>query len=297
MDFRDLKYFEEIASQGHVGRAAEKLCRTQPALTKCIDRLEEEIGERLFERSGRGIQLTGAGKVLLARTRQMGLLMDETMREIQDFAQGLEGHIRLGCVPTLAEHLLPDISEKLLGEARNVTLQLVVAMNDALLARLKDGELDLVVGPLVQNSDFEGVPIIEDDVVVLASANHEIFRRPVTMQALLDHKWVLPATTVASRQWLDQTFDRCGLPRPTVQITSTVLNLLLPLVERTGLLGFASRLNLSTGRANLREVCLPETTMRRRMGIAYRKNAYLSPAVRRLIALLQDNREMMCLTT
>lgn len=49
MDFRDLKYFEAIADEGHLGRAAERLYRTQPALTKCIDRLEDELGAKLIE--------------------------------------------------------------------------------------------------------------------------------------------------------------------------------------------------------------------------------------------------------
>lgn len=294
MDLRDLKYFEEIANQGHMGRAAEKLCRTQPALTKCIDRMEEEIGAKLFERSKRGIQLTRVGEVLLGRARQMGLLMEESLREIQDFAQGNNGHIRLGCIPTLAEHLLPEITEKLLGEAKDVTLHLVVSMSDALFKGVKDGDLDLTIGPLPQPSeDFESMSIVEDEVVVLASRNHAIFDHPITMEALLDYRWVLPATTVTSRQWLDQTFNRRGLPEPTVQITSTSLNLLLPMIERTGLLGFASRLNLQTGRADLREVCLAETTWRRKMGITYRKNAYLSPVVQRLMTLLRENKQAM----
>jgi len=81
-----------------------------------------------------------------------------------------------------------------------------------------------------------------------------------------------------------------GLPEPSVQITSTSLNLLLPMIERTGLLGFASRLNLQTGRADLREVCLAETTWRRKMGISYRKKAYLSPVVKQLMTLLREDK-------
>jgi DNA-binding transcriptional LysR family regulator len=67
MDFRDLKYFAVIAEEGHVGRAAERLYKTQPALTKCIDRLEEQLGAPLFERVGRGIRLTPVGEALLPR--------------------------------------------------------------------------------------------------------------------------------------------------------------------------------------------------------------------------------------
>lgn len=291
MDFRDLKYFEVIAEEGHVGRAAEKLFKTQPALTKCIDRLEEQLGAPLFERVGRGIRLTAVGQALLARARRISLMMDETAREIGDYANGREGNIRLGAVPTLAEHVLPPIFEQLLAEASKVTVELKVSMNDALLAGLKGGELDIVLGPMIQADDeFETEEIMQDQMVVMAGAHHPIFdKKKPTLQTLLEYRWVLPATSVASRQWLDNVFDRHHLARPTVQITPTVLNMIMPLIERSNLLGFASKFNLSTGRGDLREVPLKETTMLRRMGLTYRRDTYLSPAAQRLIAIIHNS--------
>ncbi|NEX63744.1 LysR family transcriptional regulator [Noviherbaspirillum galbum] len=288
MDFRDLKYFEAIAEEGHLGRAAEKLFRTQPALTKCIDRLEDELGAKLFERAGRGLRLTPLGEVLLARTRQMALMMDDTVREIGDHAKGVEGHIRLGCVPTLAEHLLPQVCQELLAEAPKVTIDLKVGMNDALLEGLRAGELDLVLGPVVQNdAAIVSEEIMRDKMVVMASARHAIFSRPVTLETLLEYDWVLPARSVASRQWLDNVFDQHGLSGPRVQICPTVLNMILPMIEQTGLLGFASELNLRMGRSQLKEVPFDLTTMNRRMGMAYRSDAYLPPATQRLVNLLR----------
>lgn len=289
MDFRDLKYFEVIAEEGHVGRAAERLYKTQPALTKCIDRLEEQLGAPLFERIGRGIRLTAVGQALLARARQIGLMMDETAREIADYANGREGNIRLGCIPTLAEHILPSICEQLLAETDKVTIDLKVSMNDVLLEGLKAGELDIVLGPMIQADDkFETEEVMQDQMVVMASASHPVFKRKVTLRRLLEYQWVLPAQSVASRQWLDNVFDRHHLARPKVQITPTVLNMIMPLIERSNLLGFASKLNLSTGRGHLKEVELKETTMLRRMGLTYRRDTYLSPAAQRLIAIIRD---------
>ncbi|MFJ3045438.1 LysR family transcriptional regulator [Herbaspirillum chlorophenolicum] len=288
MDYRDLKYFEVIAEEGHVGRAAERLYKTQPALTKCIDRLEEQLGAPLFERAGRGIRLTAVGATLLARSRQITLMMDDTAREIGDYANGRAGNIRLGCIPTLAEHILPSVCEELLLEADKVTIDLKVSMNDALLEGLKAGELDIVLGPVIQSDDvFQTEEIKHDQMVVMASAHHPIFKRKRTLRTLLDYHWVLPAQSVLSRQWLDNVFDRHHLARPTVQITPTVLNMIMPLIERTNLLGFASKLNLDAGRGNLKEVVLKETTMLRRMGLTYRRDMYLSPAAQRLIAIIK----------
>lgn len=289
MDFRDLRYFEVIATEGNLGRAADKLFRTQPALTKCIDRLEVDLGARLFEKTGRSMRLTPAGAVLLTRTRQMALLVEETAREMQEHAGGLKGKLRIGCVPTLAEHMMPFVFQELLGGAPEVTVELRVAMNDALLSALRDGELDLVVGPIVDaDESLVSEQLAGDEVVVLASKEHRIFSAPYALADLLRYKWVLPATTVASRQWLDQTFERNGLARPEVQIESNVLNMILPIIDKTHLLGFVTRYNLESGKTNLREVELPETTMRRRLGLTYRRAGYLSPVVQRTAAIVRS---------
>jgi DNA-binding transcriptional LysR family regulator len=290
MDFRDLRYFEVIATEGNLGRAAEKLFRTQPALTKCIDRLEADLDAQLFEKSGRGMKLTAAGAVLLTRTRQMAIMVEDTSREMKEYASGLKGKMRIGCVPTLAEHMMPSVFQELLGGAPEVTVELKVAMNDALLSALRDGELDLVVGPIVESDeDLVSEQFAGDEVVVLASRDHEIFEGPYALEDLLRYKWVLPATTVASRQWLDQTFERKGLARPTVQIESNVLNMILPIIEKTHLLGFVARFNLQSQKANLREVELPETTMRRRLGLTYRKTGYMSPIMQRTVKILRSH--------
>jgi len=288
MDFRDLKYFEVIATEGNLARAAERVHRTQPALTKCIDRLEEALGSRLFEKDGRGMRLTAAGHVLLKRTRQMALMVEDTAREMRDHAGGLQGEVRIGCVPTMAEHLMPAVFEQLLAEAPGITVTLAVAMSDNLLAALADGEIDLVVGPMVDTDpEFVAEQIAEDTMVVMASEDHPIFDAPCTLADLVHYKWMLPARTVASRQWLDQTFERHGLPRPQVQIESNVLNSILPILETTSLLGFVTRFNLVAGRARVREVLVPETRMKRRLGLTYRKNGYLSPVAVRVADILR----------
>jgi DNA-binding transcriptional LysR family regulator len=288
VDFRDLRYFEVIATEGNLGRAAERLHRTQPALTKCIDRLEEDLGARLFEKDGRGMRLTAAGEVLVKRTRQMAIMVEETSREMQEYAGGLQGNVRVGCVPTLAEHMMPRVFEQLLAVAPAITVNLTVAMNDNLLASLRDGELDLLVGPMLETDpDIVCEQIAEDTMVVMASENHPIFDAPCTLADLLDYKWMLPARTVASRLWLDQTFERHGLPRPQVQIEPNVLNAILPILEKTSLLGFVTRFNLVSGRARVREVVLAEAQMKRRLGLTYRKNGYLSPAAARIADILR----------
>jgi len=292
MDLRDLRYFETIAEKGHVGRAASELCLTQPALTGCIRRLEEAFGTALFERAGRGIRLTPAGEVLLARARRLRVASDEIAHEMEDIAKGLTGHVRLGIAPTAARHLLPPVFRAFLAQTKDVTVKAVLGQNDTLTAQLKAGELDLIVCPDQSVDDeLESQRIFDDVFVVAASSTHEVFRKRARMQDLLAHRWVLAPPTVESRQWLDHAFDAKGLPRPIAQIETNFVALLPRLIDQTGLLSFISRQHLGPGGLGspLKEVPLKETTMRRRFGVIRRKGSYLSPAAERLVHLLRTH--------
>ncbi len=290
MELRDLAYFQLIAETGNLGRAALQLGRTQPALTKCLRRLESSIGAQLFERVGRGLKLTSVGEVLLARTRQLRNSMDTAVREVTDFANGEAGHVRIGSAATTTEYLLPRLCREVLKETPKVTLELVIGMNDVLRRALLDGHLDLVIGPLPieDSTEFSCVSAMEDEVVVVARSGHPLTDRRVKLRDLLAHRWVLPAPTVAMRQWLDRVFVSRGLPPPTVQIESTSISLLPRVIAATDLLTFISRKNLGVGRvaSPLREIPLKETTMSRRMGVLFRSNSYLSPVAKRLIDLV-----------
>ena len=291
MDLRDLRYFETIAELEHIGRATERLHRSQPALTTSVRRLEEAVGAPLFEKAGRGIRLTSAGKVLLKWAQRMRFDVEDARREIEDMKKGLSGHIRIGIVPTAAQFILPPAARNLLAVAPDVTLRTVVGLIDTLQPLLHAGELDLMVGTesLVEPG-FTSQRLAEDQIVVAASATHPIFAGPVNLRDLTRHRWVLQPPGAPTRDWLDHTFDRKRLPRPKVQVESTMLLMLPALIAETGLLSFISRHHLAEpdGRSPLKEVAIKETTMHRRLVVTYRESSYLMPAARKLIALLQD---------
>ena len=289
MDTRDLRYFETIASLQHVGRAAQALSRSQPTLTSSIRQLERDCGAPLVERAGRGMRLTPAGTVLLKWAKRVRFDMEDARREIAALATGLAGHVRVGIVPTGAQFLLPSAARQLLLEGPNVTLRTVVGLVDALKPMLRNGELDIVVGTETPAEDgIVSTVLAEDAIVVAASARHALFRKPVTLKELTRHRWALQPPGAPARDWLDHTFDRKRLPRPNVQVESTMLLMLPALIVQTGLLSFISRHHLGpkSSRLGLKEVPLRETTMVRRLVVTYRAQAYLSAATRRLVDLL-----------
>lgn len=289
MDLRDLRYFETIAELEHMGQATERLHRSQPALSSCLRRLERECGAPLFDKDGRGIKLSAAGKVLLRWAQRLRLDVEDAQREVGDIGKGMSGQIRLGIVPTASQFLMPGAVRQLLKEAPDVTLKTVVALVDTLLPMLQSGQLDLVVGTEIQPQPGLASELIAEDLIVVAvHADHEILHGKPRLKDLLHYRWVLQPPGAPTRDWLDHAFDRAGLPRPHVQVESTLLLTLPSLIAETGLLSFISRHHLqdANGPVLLREVPLKETTMRRRMVVTRREASYLSPAARRLVALL-----------
>ncbi|MBZ9780030.1 LysR family transcriptional regulator [Pseudomonas sp. REP124] len=291
MDFRDLAYFETIAELGHLGRAAEKLNRSQPALSKSIQRLEESLGTRLFQRDGRRIKLTDVGELLLARGKQLRINIAETEREIREYAGGLVGNIRLGCAASMAEYLLPQLTEELLERAPKLTLKLSIGQDDVLRESLRAGRLDAIICPLVVDDPyFHTYPVLQDEAVVVASAEHPIFSAAFDQRDLCQYGWVLPGPTVTARRWIDNAFISRQLPPPNVQIETNSISMLPRLIARTRLLSFVARetLEFGQGMSRLREVPLEQTTMSRTVAVLVRAEGYLPPAAAAMVELLRD---------
>ena len=288
MELRDLRYFETIAQLENLSRASTKLHRTQPALTSSIQRLEEDCGVTLFEKAGRGIRLTAAGKVLLKWAQRMRFDVEDAKRELEAIGQGLAGHVRIGIVPTAAQFLLPSVARQLLQEAPEVTLSTVVGLVDTLKPMLRAGEIDMMVGTEgPEEPGYVSRVLAEDAIVVAASANHQLFRGEPTMKDLTNYRWALQPPGAPTRDWLDHTFDRKRLPRPRVQVEATMLLILPALIAQTGLLSFISRDHLAGpfAKSGLKEVPVKDAVMHRRLVVNYRANSFLSPVASRVIEL------------
>lgn len=287
MDLRDLHYFEVMAELEHVGKAALRLHRSQPALTSCLRRLEDISGGPLFQRTGRGIRLTPAGKVLQDWAKRLRLGVQDATAELRDAVQGLAGEVRIGLVPSGTQFLLPHVIASVRKEMPKVKVRIEVATHANLNRMLRDGGLDLlVVGESYREKGLVSRTIVEDVVVPVAAASHAIFKvRKPTMRHLSQHAWILQPENVLPRQWIDQAFDRAGLPRPRVQIETNMLNLQPELIAASGLLSFLPRKQLGP-KGQLRELKVREATMQRRLELRYREGAYLSPVARRVMDFL-----------
>lgn len=303
MDIRDLVYFETIARLGNLGRAATELGRTKPALSKCIRRLEEHVNVPLFERTGRRLTLTEPGRTLLGHAHRMRVSMADALRHVAEEGAGQRGHVRLGLGTSIVETLLPPMAQWYRVQADGITLRVRVGLNDALRRDLADDQLDgIITTALADDGPFEREDWAEDNVVVVARAGHALDRGgSIEMAEMARFDWVLTAPTVASRQWLDNTFIARGFPAPCVRVEIGSAQLVSTFIGGTDTLSFVPRRSLGQGRlgTGLVELRNEYTTMRRTLSFHCRKGAYVSPALRRLkqtlrTALLDDSSGVGC---
>jgi DNA-binding transcriptional LysR family regulator len=291
MELRDIEYFALVAQHGHLGRAAEALGLSQPAISKSLRRLEEVLGARLVTRTPKGVELTPEGSALLLRVRGLRVSLQDVAREVKDVSEGRVGHLRVGVGENIAEYLLPAAFEKLLREAPQVVLKITVSDNDLMLPALHNGEIDLVVNYLRRlPEELAHEELYEDEMVVCASFRHPLTRRKrVSLSDIASERWALTDSTLQPYQLLQQAFLGHGLPAPRAVIESRSLRLRFESIARSNLLDYTSRLAFLHGasRYRLKEIPVKELMHRRPVGVIYRKNAYLSPATRRLIDILR----------
>ncbi|MPZ46401.1 MAG: LysR family transcriptional regulator [Betaproteobacteria bacterium] len=292
MELRDLEYFRVVARHGHIGRAAETLKLTQPALSKSVARLEASVGARLLERTPRGVVLTQVGIALIARATHIHTAVDGALREAKDLSSGASGQLRIGTGPTAGEHILPAVCAELLRGSPRLFIQVVVGLSDVLLAALERGELDLVFGsfpePRIAGMTYESLG--EDVLTVFTRKRHALARaRQIDLSQLAGVRWALPNASVTSRRTLQHAFQTSRLPAPDVALESNSTQVLLAAVARSDMVGY-----LPTGavRASgaMRELALLDVAplrIERSLGVISRPGAYLPPVAARLMNALR----------
>jgi LysR family transcriptional regulator, hydrogen peroxide-inducible genes activator len=173
LDLDQLRYFLRVAERQNFTRAAEDLAVSQPALSRSIQRLEEELGRPVFERGTRTLALTEAGTLLLARVRQVLTILDETKAEIAD--DGQSGRVRVGAIPTIAPYFLPELLGQFSREFPRAEVVVRESTTDLLLKSLAQGEIDLAVLALpVAAKHIDVEPLFDEELLLVLPIKHPL---------------------------------------------------------------------------------------------------------------------------
>lgn len=292
----DIDYFLAVADEGQVHRAAARLGVSQPAVTKGLQRLEKELGFPLFDRGARGMTLTAVAEGFLQRTRHLRAGLDGAIKEAADLHLGAMGVLRVGLSPLYAEQLFVPASVQLLRQRPAARFQVSMNLNDALLAALRAGDIDLTLHALpgVMPADLQGHPLLHDDLLMVVRDGHPLLtRRRLRLRDLAQAQWLLPGPAVASRRNVEGRLAEAGLPPANVAIeVNNTAGPLARLLLQTDLVSLMSEsiLRRSGGRGL---VALPMADARfpRTVGVVVRRDGRLPPLAQRFLEILQADAE------
>jgi DNA-binding transcriptional LysR family regulator len=289
---RDLEYFAVVAENGNLGRAAEALALSQPALSTSLQRLERATGAKVVRRTSKGVELTAAGATLLKHVNRLRLAHEDILREVADIGQARAGHLRLGTHLGTGATWGAAACGRLLKEAPRVTIALTVAGRPELLHALRAGELDLLLAAAgsLDGEDLAQEHVIDNEFVVCCARRHRLTRlRRLVCADLVNERWV---TSGGHNRVLGLrgVFEKRGLPPPKVAVTSRLTEVGLRIVAASDALGHFSDpvTQEASKRLQLAVLRIEDwVSVRNQSAIIYRRDAYLLPAARRLIDLIK----------
>jgi len=191
MELRHLRYFEAVARHGHVTRAAQELHIAQPSLSKQIQALEAELGVVLFDRVGRRVELTEAGRLLLPYARRMLREVAEARTTLQQWGSLEHGHVALGAPPTVGAHLLPRALAAFHQRYPAIELRLHEMGAARLAALLEEGIIDLAVIS-VPLPGLASAELFSEELVVAVAHDHSLAQQRMVRSAdLAEEQFIL----------------------------------------------------------------------------------------------------------
>lgn len=279
-DLNDLQAFRAVAELGSFRKAAEAVNISQPALSRRIDKLEEALGVRLFERTTRSVTLTTIGRVFAPSAEQLLDDLDVALLGIRDVSSSRLGHVTIACVPSVAYYFLPNVIANYRRRFPRIRVRLLDASANEVLGAVISGEADFGVSFIgSQEPEIEFKLLLQDRFVAACRRDHPLARKKrVTWSELYEHEYVSVGKTSGNRLLLDQALSAVAPSAPSVCETRHVTTM-LGLVEAG--LGVAAVPSMAMPGANhpiLTSVQLVEPVVKRRVGIVRRRGRQLTPA-------------------
>jgi LysR family cyn operon transcriptional activator len=279
MELRHLRYFLALAERLNFTQAAAQVHVTQSTLSHQISQLEEELGQQLFDRTGRRVTITASGELFLSKAIKALAEIDSGIALMNIPKKTLTGRISVGTTPTLNMGVVPQCLALFTRDHPSVQVVVDEDTGDDLIAGMRAGLLDLVVA--YRPFDLEGLlfePLYTEELVVVVNSSHPfVGRKRLRMAELHRREMVLPPRKYTTRVQLDEAFQAAGA-EPVVPIESSSIAALLALVQRAPLATIVSRSALSA-HLGLTAIPLEGPTLVRTPGLIWLVDQPRTPAV------------------
>lgn len=290
MELLELRYFATVADTGSFSRAASKLAMTQPALSRQVQKLEDELRTSLFYRHGRGVSLTDAGRKLLDTVRPILQQLAEVKADLLREGDRPHGIVTFGVPPSIGNTLAAPLAQLFHATCPDAALRVHEAFSSTLVEWIESGRLDAaVLYDARRDRNLHVSPLLEEDFFLIEAPGVPASTEPVAMPELAARVLVLPGPENGFRRVIDAAARRvhCSL---TVAMEIDSVSALKQLVESGG--GFCTVLpfgavhqEVRAGR--LRARALASTDMRAVLVAATPLHRPVTKATRELLSLVR----------
>jgi DNA-binding transcriptional LysR family regulator len=271
-----LQYFLAAARHDHIGQAADELNLSQPALSRSIQKLEEELGVQLFDRTGRGVHLNAAGKILLNRVKRASAEFEDAIRELAELSSAKRKTVSLGYLSTFGIRLIPELVKNFCDTDPDVEFKLLEGPSPFLTDQLLKGEIDLCVSAQLLDPALMWRPLFDEDLHALLHPGHRLAdRETIDLAELAEDNFVALKPGNGLRQTLDDLCRQAGFI-PKIKFEGYEVATL------RGLVGSGFGVTLAPKRqiaAQTQAISIPIRVPRcyHVIGLSWRKGRWLSP--------------------
>lgn len=290
MDYKQLRAFLTIAETGNMTRASEMLHLVQPAISRQLRLLEEDIGVKLFQRERYGMALTEAGKSLLGYARRAMLELDRARAELSGSSAEVAGIVTVGLLPSTCDLLASALVSAVAREHPRIVIRIVMDYAGTLEQLIESGEIDaaLLYG-FEHEPRVQARALVTEPLWLIGSAAAGLNRRqPVKLESLADMALILPNGPGGMRTFIDHI---CAVSHLTLQVSAetNAMSVMKSLV--LGGHGFTFGTPISFGQelasGQLTGAPLGEQGFTRTIGLALAANRAVPQAVRHVVELLE----------
>ncbi len=291
MDYDQLASFLEVAKLQSFSRAAEKLFRTQPAISAQVRLLEQECGEKLFDRSGKKVLLTPAGEILCRYAEKLLGLQKEALQAIAELNQTPRGKLYIGANEATCLYVLPRTFARFKHLYPLVQISIYRNFSHKILQKVQEGAVDLGIVTLPQTiNNMEVISVFRDEVQVVVPKNHPLAKnRSVTVEQMSQHPLILPKTghtRVVIDRLLREYRDHLQISMELASVETIKkfvgAGLGISLISRT-----YAQPEVTAGLLKL--IPLDGQKIYRELGLVYRRDRYLSLPAKVFIDVVRES--------
>ncbi|EHX5191527.1 LysR family transcriptional regulator, partial [Salmonella enterica] len=226
---RHLHTFVAVAQQGTLGRAAETLNLSQPALSKTLNELEQLTGTRLFERGRLGAQLTVPGEQFLTHAVKVLDALNTAGQALNRKEDASADVVRIGALPTAALGILPAAIGRFHQQQKSTSLQVATMNNTMLLAGLKSGEIDLGIGRMSDPELMGGLNyelLFLESLKLVVRPGHPLLQETITLSRVMEWPVVVSPKGTVPRQNAEALLQSqgCKMPAGCIETLSASLS-------------------------------------------------------------------------